>query len=113
MAKTNYNKISNTQKEVIEETVVEAPEVIEEAAVVEETVIEETVVEAPVVEKKIGVVSNCSKLNVRINPNTNAFVALVIPQGTEVEIGDSVGDFYHVSVDGFDGWCMKKYISVK
>ena len=63
-----------------------------------------------------GVVANCERLNVRTNPSLNAAVQVVINKGTEVEITDSNGNFYYVRkgtmAEGFDGWCMKKYISV-
>lgn len=71
----------------------------------------------PKVEVLKGVVINCERLNVRTNPSLNATVETVIKKGTEVEIADSNDDFYYVSsgtmTDGFDGWCMKKYISVQ
>lgn len=114
--KKNYNKMST------EKVKVEATEVIEETSVVvpevAETVVEDTVVETvPEKKIKIGVVTNCEKLNVRTNPHPTAHVELVINKGTEVEIVRSEGDFYFVRKDnttnGFNGWCMKKYISVK
>jgi uncharacterized protein YgiM (DUF1202 family) len=120
MAKTNYNKMSNKPKEDVNN---EVEVIVEETEVVAEVAVEETVVEAPTPEKKpakkvkIGVVSNCEKLNVRSKPHPNAAVELVIDKGTEVEIVGSNGDFYNVrkgtTTEGFSGWCMKKYISVK
>ena len=63
-----------------------------------------------------GVVANCERLNVRTNPSLTAAIDTVIEKGTEVEITDSNGEFYFVRKDstteGFNGWCMKKYISV-
>ena len=63
-----------------------------------------------------GVVDNCERLNVRTNPSTTASIDTVIEKGTEVEITDSSGDFYFVrkgpTTEGFNGWCMKKFISV-
>lgn len=63
-----------------------------------------------------GVVDNCERLNVRTNPSITAAIDTVIEKGTEVEITESNGDFYFVrkdsSTEGFNGWCMKKYISV-
>lgn len=110
MAKTNYNKMSTAKEDVNAEV----------ESVVEETVVE---AEAPVVEKKPekkikkGIVVDCVKLNVRNNPHPNAHIELTIDKGTEVEIDGSEGDFYHVRkgtvTEGFNGWCMKKYISVK
>ena len=112
MAKTNYNKMS-TKPEEVAETPVEAVEETVETPIVEEAVVEKKP------EKKIkkGVVVNCVKLNVRNNPHPNAAIELTIDKGTEVEIVGSNGDFYNVRKDtvteGFTGWCMKQYISVK
>ena len=111
MAKTNYNKMANkpeAAEPVVETTSLDVAPVVEEAAVVEKKP-----------EKKIkkGVVVNCLKLNVRNNPHPNAAIELTIDKGTEVEIVGSNGDFYNVRkgtvTEGFTGWCMKKYISVK
>lgn len=109
MAKKNYSKMSTDK--------VKSDPVVETSSLdVEQTVevVDEPVVETPV---KKGVVVNCVQLNVRNNPHPNAAIELVIKQGTEVDIIDSNGDFYHVrkgtTTEGFDGWCMKKYISVK
>ena len=120
MSKKNYNKMYDETKEdvnaevesVVEEVVTEIEPVIEETAPVEETPKKK-----PEKKVKIGVVVNCAKLNVRNNPHINAAVELVITKGTEVEIIGSNGDFYNVRkgtpTEGFNGWCMKKYISVK
>ena len=63
-----------------------------------------------------GVVANCERLNVRTNPSLTAAIDTVIEKGTEVEITDSNGDFYFVrkgpTIECFNGWCMKKYISI-
>lgn len=125
MAKTNYNKISNKPKEdvkkeskpIVDDLVPEAKPVVEEIP----AVIEKTEVKAP--EKKsekkakTGVVVDCIKLNVRNNPHPEAAIELTIDKGTEVEIVGSNGDFYNVRkgtiTEGFSGWCMKKFISVK
>lgn len=111
MAKTNYNKMSNKAKEDV------AP-IVETTSLDVEPAVEEVVVEKKPENKiKKGVVVDCSKLNVRTNPHPNAHIELTIDKGTEVEIVRSEGDFYFVRKDatteGFNGWCMKKYISVK
>ena len=63
-----------------------------------------------------GVVINCERLNVRTNPSLTAAIDTVIEKGTEVEITDSNDDFYFVrkgpTTEGFNGWCMTKYISI-
>ena len=111
MAKTNYNKMANKSKEDVK--------IETEAAAVEEVVTETAPVEEKKPEKKIkkGIVVDCVKLNVRTNPHPNAAIELTIDKGTEVEIVRSEGDFYFVRkgtpTEGFNGWCMKKYISVK
>lgn len=111
--KKNYNKIS-TEKAKTESV----EPIVETTSLDVDTVTEEVVVEKKP-EKKIkkGIVVDCLKLNVRTNPHPNAHIELTIDKGTEVEIVDSNGDFYFVRKDatteGFNGWCMKKYISVK
>lgn len=119
MAKTNYNKMANKAKEDVKNEVVETSSLeIEQTTNEVEPAIEEPIVEKkPEKKVKKGVVINCSKLNVRTNPHPNAHIELTIDNGTEVIIDRSEGDFYFVHKDntteGFNGWCMKKYISVK
>lgn len=119
MAHKNYNKISKlTDSPAVEPEVNENVEVTE-PAVVEEVAPAPVEVKAPVVEKKFGIVTNCSRLNVRSKASTNSDVVCVINTGTEVEItGDrDNSEFYKVrSVDKanhFTGFCMKKFITIK
>lgn len=120
MAKKNYNKMYDEAKEdVIVETTPVAEEVVTDIQPTIEEVapVEEIPTKKPEKKVKIGVVTNCDKLNVRTNPHPNAAIDLVITKGTEVEITGFKGDFYSVrkgtTTEGFNGWCMKKYISVK
>ena len=114
MSKTNYNKMSNKSKEDVNKEI----ETITEDVVTETEPVAEEVVAEKKPEKKIkkGVVVDCVRLNVRTNPHPNAAIELTIDKGTEVEITGSNGDFYSVRkgsvTEGFNGWCMKKYISV-
>ena len=65
---------------------------------------------------KIGIVFGCEKLNVRIEPRTNAPIVCKIPKGSEVMIDDkeSSKDFYKVFTSaGIDGFCMKSYIQIQ
>lgn len=110
----NYSKISTEEAKAkqTEETKVKSTLEPAEPEVTEEV---DTQPEAkPEVVK--GVV-DCARLNVRNNPSLTAAIELVIDKGTEVEIVRSEGDFYHVrkgtTTEGFNGWCMKKYISIK
>lgn len=63
-----------------------------------------------------GFVTGCSRLNVRKEPNVKADVLSVIPANSEVmvELDGSTDDFYKVCTSvGIEGFCMKKYISLK
>lgn len=87
----------------------EDKKVIDEA--VNETVMEE--IKSTVV---IGVVVDCNKLNVRIEPSTESSVIFVINKGDEVEIDTKIEnpEFYRITnVLGASGYCMKKYIALK
>lgn len=119
MAHKNYNKISKpVESPAAEQEVIENVEVTE-PVVVEEVAPAPVEVKAPVVEKKFGVVSNCSRLNVRSKASINADIVCVINAGTEIEItGDrDNSEFYKVrSIDKanhFTGFCMKKFIAIK
>ena len=90
-----------------------APAKVEEVEVVNLPYIKETVVETP--EPVIGKVEGCKKLNVRKEPDTEADVVCVVPEGTEVIVDEeeSTVDFYKVCTSaGIEGFCMKKFISV-
>ena len=114
--KKNYSKIS-TEKVKAEQNV-EAEIVTSIYAPVEP--VADTVEETPVTPKVVtGVVTGCVKLNVRNNPSDKAYVECVIDKGTEVivDLDRTTNGFYFVRKDnttqGFNGWCMKKYITIK
>lgn len=84
--------------------------------------VEEPVVQVsePVVEiskpEVVGVVVECAKLNVRVQPNSHASIVCVIPQGSEVTIdkAESTEEFYKVcTAAGAEGFCMKEFIELK
>lgn len=116
MAKTNYNKMSEKTNKAAVNKAEEIKEPIEE--VVPEIPVEETP-EVGEVNMVIGIVSDCTKLNVRSKPSIKGEVVTVLDKGTEVEIAVSGErkDFYEVcalpGADYFHGFCMKKYITVK
>lgn len=103
------------ETEVVEEVVETVEEAVEES--VEEPVAE--VVEPEVIEPvtyTIGVVSCCNRLRVRKFPNLNAPVLCELDVNTEVMIDmkESANGFYKVCTEtGIDGYCMKKFITVK
>lgn len=93
----------------------------EEVTIVEETVVapvEETIV-APVEEKVpvyIGKIKDCDKLNVREEPNVDAKILCKLDKLSEVQIdkSKSTKDFYKIlTSSGVNGYCMKKYMSIK
>lgn len=88
----------------------------------EEQIVEETVVETPKAEEELievktsfGIVTGCSRLNVRKKPNEKADVIKVINANDKVMIFDdeSTKDWYKVTVSGVEGFCMKRFITIK
>lgn len=96
------------------------PPVMEEVKdSVEETVeetVEEVVEEEVVKEDVTGVVTGCSKLRVREAASANAKVLCEISENSKVIVNEeeSTKDFYKVCTEaGVEGFCMKKYITVR
>lgn len=76
--------------------------------------IEEEIVE--VKKPMIGVVIDCSSLNIRAKSNINSEIITTIKAGTKLLINEdeSVNEWYKVCTEaGIEGFCMKKYISVR
>lgn len=72
-------------------------------------------------EKKdvIGVVTGCTKLNVRKAPKIGSDVVTIIDKDTNVVIVDiekASGEWYKVKIDngtsGFNGYCKKEFIKL-
>ena len=111
--KKNYNKMYDSEdKQVAPEEIIEPIEEVIEPV--------EEAIEQPVVETKpetvTGVVSNCSKLNVREQMNATSTILCVLPVSSEVKViaGEVHDDWYHVfTASGVEGFCMKKYIAIK
>lgn len=88
--------------------------VIEEVVETVETVVEETVAPEPEVKPVVtGLVTNCSKLNIRKKPNAKAEIIKVVNAKTQVVIDEeaSTKDWYKVTVSGVNGFCMKSFIA--
>ena len=67
------------------------------------------------VEILTGVVSGCTKLNIRKEPNKTSEVVATVPAGTEVVIDPDkmVDNWYYVCTSaGVEGYCMLEYILV-
>lgn len=76
---------------------------------------EETVMTVQYVD---GVVSGCDKLNVRSESNKESNVLCVIAKDSVVKVDltedDSANEFYKVvTPSGVEGYCMKKFITIR
>lgn len=116
----NYSKMYNeaANAEVIENVITEEVEDVtttEPVDIVEEV---ETIEEVEAVKVVYGEVVNCSQLNVRSQPKSDADILLVIRKGDKIVIeeNESTDEFYKVCSlpgnEGFNGYCMKKYIAI-
>lgn len=112
--KKNYSKIS-TEKVKAEQNV--ESEIVTSIDVPPEPVAEIVEEKTTPAKTYVGTVTGCIKLNVRMTANPNAEILTTINKGTEVTIEGEDNGFYFVRKDntteGFSGWCMKKYISIK
>lgn len=108
---------------VVDGEIVNTPVVNVEVFTEDETSNEETEVEKEPVNDEfvpdpyIGVVAGCKQLNVRENPNKDAKIVCVIPEGKELTFEPSDNDFYKVNFELneklYTGYCMKKFINHK
>jgi uncharacterized protein YgiM (DUF1202 family) len=64
--------------------------------------------------EKVGVVVNCSVLNVRKVPNPVSEILFTIERGTHVKIDiqGSTENYYRVMIQGVEGFCKKDFIGV-
>ena len=118
----NYSSNNYKAEEKPDEIKVEDPVSSEIAEDVTEDITEVTEAEtetAPVIEvvkPKVGIVTGCIKLNIRKAASPTAEVLGLIEEGSEVQINNDFDapDFYKVSAaTGLEGFCMKKFITVK
>lgn len=75
-------------------------------------VTEEVVTEAS--EPLVGMVANCSKLNLRKDPSKENEPLLVLTAGTRVTVYPerSTDTWYFVKVNSVEGYCMKDYVTI-
>lgn len=105
--KKNYSKISTEKAKVEQNTEVEIVTSIDTPA---EPVVE--TVEESTPEIITGVVTGCTKLNMRIAPKTDAKIKGILDKGDSVIILGEEGDFYKIGNPENPDYCMKKYISI-
>lgn len=80
----------------------------------EEATETETEVTEPI--KTYGVVTDCLRLNIRIEPDKEADVATIVTclDEVEVDLDASTDEWYAVcTVTGIEGFCMKKFIAIR
>lgn len=118
MARKNYSKISEeakkSKKTENNDTHVVSPEL--EEAVVNAGGEVMRIEEPTTVSFTEGVVTGCEKLFVRKEANKESNSLCIINKGSEVKINsaESTEDFYKVcTAAGVEGYCMKKFISIK
>lgn len=123
-SENSENKVDEVVNEQMsfDEIVVNEDIVIEEEAVLTDAEVEELneedVMDVEVTEDGSlteGVITGCSKLNVRSEAKTDSDVIRVLNKGDKVTIilDESTEDFYRVSIETTEGFCMKKFIEVK
>ena len=89
---------------VVEEEAEQAQEIVEESQKVEESV------------QTVGFVDNCECLRVRKESNVDSEELCIINKLSEVviDLDNSTDYFYKVKTsEGVEGYCMKKFITVK
>lgn len=124
MSHRDYSKFSkpfnnNEGNEVVDSINIEDTERISEVQEIDVPITEKVCQEVEETQKVIGIVSGCEMLNVRNEPSIDSDIVNVIPKGLEVEVdySNSTADFYKVKlpVEFLDanGYCMKKFITIK
>ena len=89
---------------VVEEETEQAQEIVEESQKVEEAV------------QTVGFVDNCECLRVRKESNVDSEELCIINKLSEVviDLDNSTDYFYKVTTsEGVEGYCMKKFITIK
>lgn len=82
---------------------------VEEPQIVEEEVSEPK-------KQMIGVIMDCSSLNIRAKSSINSEIIATVKAGTELLINEdeSIGEWYKVCTEaGIEGFCMKRYVSIR
>lgn len=99
-------------KKVEEPKVIEAVEPTIDAPV--EPEVSETEPEEDMAIKKIGVIKNCGRLNIRATADINSESLGTIPVGEEVEIINECpdSDFYEIVYGSLSGFSMKEFIGL-
>ena len=98
--------------EIVEE-INEANDSVEDAIEIDDSVSADEIVEET--ESLIGVVSGCTKLNIRKESNITSEPVCIVPEKSVLLIDQdlSTDEWYKVYTEaGMEGFCMKKYVTV-
>ena len=77
--------------------------------------LEDTIQEQYIRNIRTGIVTNCSRLNIRKEPNVDSDIVCSVSNNTEVIIDEESSNdgFYKITTSaGIEGFCMKKYIVI-
>lgn len=109
MAKHNYTQYSNKKKDEI----VTADAVVEPVEMPPVDLVEEAVETVALPKTVDGIVVNCGKLNVRVEPSIDSDIVTVLNAMSEIEINvaESTGEWFKVcTATGIEGYCMRKFV---
>lgn len=120
MSKHNYTQYSNAKKydnKPKTEEMTEPVECVESVEPIAEVkMVEETVNTVPIPKTINGIVANCTKLNIRKGPSTNAEILGIVNVDSEMEIDMNKSNdkwFYVSTAVGIDGYCMRDFVNAK
>lgn len=107
MSNKNNRKVTPIEEEqtVVEETPIPIPAEADEPVVAEKTP-----------KLVTGTVVDCQRLNVRMQMHLGAKILCELPVASKVRVlvDEKHDEWYHVFTEsGVEGFCMKKYISIK
>lgn len=111
----DYTKYSNREQRTEAKLIREAQTAVDNTEFsvnVSEPVVEDI---PEVVEPKQGVVVDCVKLNVRMEPSSNSEIVGQINASSNLEVyeDESTEEFYKIcTYSGVEGYCMKKFIHI-
>ena len=113
--KNYYMANTKNQVEDVTEEIEQEIEAVNDSEVVEVVEVAEIVEEPAETETAVGVVTGCAKLNVRRRPSLTADVVCVVDENSPlvIDVDDPSSEWYKIFTEsGFNGYCMKKYVSV-
>lgn len=108
----DYTKYSNREQRSENKLIQEAQATVDNS---EFPVVHEEIPEAVAPKAKEAVVVDCAKLNVRVEPSSDAEIVGQINASTKLEVyeDESTDEFYKICThSGVEGYCMKKFINI-